>query len=150
LFTPSSLARNCIAESPIISVTGNGLDRRHHLSPKNVLLAVPFAGADGGRLIGIIERESNEYMRRATTIIGVVSFICLLDYLLALHDIYVDYASRDTWLSENRPVPEWLPTWTACPLEWWSVRLGYIPMVAFHILFFVGIWKAPRRAGEDD
>ena len=76
-------------------------------------------------------------MRRVTKILGVISFVCLLDYSLSLHDIYVDYASRGTWLREGLPVPEWLPAWTACPREWWSIRIGYFPMLAFHLLFFL-------------
>ena len=72
-----------------------------------------------------------------TLVLGVISFGCLTGYFLALHDIYHDYASPETWRSENLHIPEWLPEWRSCPGEWRLVGFGYWPMFVFHLVFFV-------------
>ena len=70
----------------------------------------------------------------ATGLIGILSFLCLFGYFLALHDIYHDYASPKVLYEQARIPPETLPGWTACPLEWRIVRIGFWLMPAFHIM----------------
>ncbi len=72
-----------------------------------------------------------------TLVLGVISFGCLAGYFLALHDIYHDYASPETWRSAGLRIPEWFPEWRFCLGEWGLVSFGYWPMFAFHLVFFV-------------
>ena len=70
----------------------------------------------------------------ATSILGVLSFLCLIGNYLALHDIFNDYASPKVLQEQANIVPV-LPDWTACLLEWRVVGIGFWLMLAFHIMF---------------
>ncbi len=89
-------------------------------------------------------------MHRTLTIItvnlGIASAVLLLAMFGALHDISEDYASAETWTREGMPVPDWVPEWVACELEWNVVEIGWWVLAAFHIMFFVSI--IVRRAGN--
>ena len=82
-------------------------------------------------------------MRVMTLFLGAISLFCLAAYFLALDDIFDDYASPallQQYLSGSQGT---LPEWTACPLEWRIVRLGFWPMLAFHLVALAGLirWK---------
>ncbi|MCC6698849.1 MAG: hypothetical protein IT365_24710 [Candidatus Hydrogenedentes bacterium] len=80
-------------------------------------------------------------LRVITLILGAASLFCLAAYFLALDDIFDDYASPaliQEYLTRSRVD---LPDWTACPLEWRIVRLGFWPMAAFHVVALVGLLR---------
>lgn len=79
-----------------------------------------------------------------TVIPGVISLICLLGYSLALHDIYYDYASPKVLQEQAHITPETLPEWTACPLEWRIVSIGFWLILVFHIVFFAHVIYSVR------
>jgi hypothetical protein len=91
-------------------------------------------------------RRMNVRRRRpitvAVTALSVVSLVCLIGCYLALHDIYRDYASPKVLLEHVGLTQAPLPEWTECPLEWRVIRVGFWPMLAFHILFVVSLaWQ---------
>lgn len=83
----------------------------------------------------------------ATAILGTLSLICLIGYYLALHDSFNDYVSPKMLQHQAALAPGGLPEWTACPLEWRIIGLGFWPMLAFHVLFLVSLtWRATKNA----
>jgi hypothetical protein len=83
----------------------------------------------------------------ATAVLGILSLVCLFGYYLALHDIYYDYASPSVLQEQAKIAPESLPDWTACPLEWRVVGIGFWLMLAFHVMFLATFfWQAKRRS----
>lgn len=77
---------------------------------------------------------------RAVSIItlglGVVSFLCLVGYYLALHDIFRDYVSREVLQNLRIASAEAIPQWTACAGEWRLLGMAFWPMLLFHVIFF--------------
>jgi len=61
-----------------------------------------------------------------TVSLGIVSFVCLVGYFLALTDIWHDLGSPDFWRGEG-----------SCAFEWRILGWGYWPIFAFHVVFFV-------------
>lgn len=91
--------------------------------------------------------KKKRMLRSITVILGIVSFLCLGGYWLALHDIRHDYASHETWTSEGMKIPQWLPPWRSCPAEWAIASIGFWPMLAFHVFFFLSaVTAAADRA----
>lgn len=84
-------------------------------------------------------------MERTMHLLAILSLAALILSFMALHDIAKDYASPETWSREGRPVPDWIPAWTECPLEWRMVEAGLLVMLAFHALYFVR-WIRRREA----
>ncbi len=82
-----------------------------------------------------------------TVILGIVSTIALIVMFGALHDISVDYASAETWTREGKTVPDWVPEWTACELEWNAIEVGWWLLAAFHVAFFAFL-IVRHRAGR--
>ena len=72
-----------------------------------------------------------------TAVLGILSLLCLVGCYLALHDIFHDYASPKVLQEQAQLAPGTLPDWTACPLEWRVVGIGFWLMLAFHIAFLV-------------
>jgi hypothetical protein len=86
-----------------------------------------------------------------TVILGLVSLATLIAMFLALHDISQDYASAETWTREGRTVPDWVPAWASCPLEWRVVEIGWWLLLLFHLVFFVSmIVRAQAGKPVDD
>jgi len=61
-----------------------------------------------------------------TMALGVVSFVCLVGYFLALTDIWHELGSPDFWRGEGPSA-----------LEWRVLGYGYWPMFVFHLAFLV-------------
>lgn len=81
----------------------------------------------------------------ATAVLGVLSLVCLVGYYLALHDIFHDYASPKVLQEQADLASRQLPEWTACPLEWRIIGIGFWPMLVFHITFLVSlVWHARK------
>lgn len=81
-----------------------------------------------------------QILTAATVLMGIVSFLCLLGYFLALHDIYQDYASPRVLYEQADISPKTLADWIACPLEWNMIRSGYWPMLVFHFMALLTIF----------
>ncbi len=89
----------------------------------------------------------NKTLVTITALAGGLSALCLIAYYLALHDIFLDYASAKV-IQENVSDPVSLPAWTACSLEWRVVGICIWPMVAFHAIFLVGLITGRSRREE--
>jgi hypothetical protein len=72
----------------------------------------------------------------AVAVVGVLSFLSLIGYLLALHDIWRDYASPGVWAYAGQPLPDWYAPWNRTPGEWRIVQVGFLIFVVFHGLLF--------------
>lgn len=81
-----------------------------------------------------------------TVILGLASAVILIAMFGALHDISQDYASAATWSREGLAMPEWVPEWVACELEWQVVEIGWWVLAAFHVAFFANLLA--RRRGS--
>jgi hypothetical protein len=83
-------------------------------------------------------------LSRITLGLGVLSFLCLVGYYLALHDIFFDYVSPKV-LYDHGLTPG-LPAWTLCPGEWQVVSIGLWTMVAFHVMLLVTLIAKRKQA----
>ena len=70
---------------------------------------------------------------------GFLSFMSLIAFFLALHDIWYDYASPEVWARVGQPLPDWYSPVNRAPLEWGILQCGFCLMLAFHILLFVNL-----------
>lgn len=82
-------------------------------------------------------------MKVATVLAGIVSLACLIVWFLALHDIGNDYVSP--LMLQHFGVETSLPDWTACPLEWKALQIGFIPIFLFHTLYFISTVRMKKR-----
>jgi hypothetical protein len=73
----------------------------------------------------------------AIAILGALSFFSLVGYFLALHDIWHDYASPEVWTRAGQALPPWFDPVNRCQLEWGMLQVGFLLMLAFHILMFI-------------
>jgi hypothetical protein len=73
-------------------------------------------------------------MDLAVVIFGSLSFISLIFYFLALHDIWHDYASPEVWARAGQNLPSWYDPVNRCPVEWGILQIGFLMMLSFHIL----------------
>jgi hypothetical protein len=80
--------------------------------------------------------------------LGIVSLVCLVGCFMALQDIYHDYASPEVLRNHPGIAAESLPRWTTCDLEWGVIRLGFLPMLLFHVAFLVS--RLRRRGDTSD
>ena len=78
-----------------------------------------------------------QWMDGAIVMFGFLSFMSLIAYYLALHDIWHDYASPEVWSRAGQALPGSYDPVNRCPLEWGVLRVGFLLMLAFHILLFV-------------
>jgi hypothetical protein len=83
-----------------------------------------------------------KYLNSAISLLGILSFLSLIAFFLALHDIWHDYASPEVWTHAGQPLPEWYSTVNRCPLEWGIMQAGFLFVLAFHILLFVRMMKS--------
>jgi hypothetical protein len=77
-----------------------------------------------------------QIINSAVIVLGILSFASLGVYFLALHDIYHDYASPEMM---SRMGVSAAPGWGSCTPEWTALQVGFLLMIAFHVLFFVAL-----------
>ncbi len=73
----------------------------------------------------------------AVAILGTLSFLSLIGFFLALHDIWWDYASPAVWAHAGEPLPPWFSPENQTPGEWAMMQVGFVLVLAFHVLLFV-------------
>jgi hypothetical protein len=78
-----------------------------------------------------------QLLNRAILVLGFLSFISLIGYFLALHDIWHDYAGPEVWARAGQGLPEWYSPVNRTPAEWGVVQFGFCFMLLFHVLLFV-------------
>jgi succinate dehydrogenase/fumarate reductase cytochrome b subunit len=77
------------------------------------------------------------WLDSAVMILGCFSFMSLVGFFLALHDIWHDFASPEVWSRAGQSLPQWYDPVNQCPLEWRMLQVGFLLILAFHILLFV-------------
>jgi succinate dehydrogenase/fumarate reductase cytochrome b subunit len=77
------------------------------------------------------------WLDSAVMIFGCLSFVGLVGYFLALHDIWHDYASPEVWSRAGQSLPAWYDPANQCPTEWRMLQIGFLLILAFHLLLFV-------------
>ena len=77
------------------------------------------------------------WINSAVAILGALSFLSLIGFFLALHDIRHDYASPEVWARAGQTLPAWFDPVNNCALEWGMLQVGFLLMLAFHIMLFV-------------
>ena len=88
-----------------------------------------------------------QWLDMAILIFGGLSFMSLIMYFLALHDIWHDYASPEVWARAGQTLPGWFDPGNRCPTEWGMLQIGFLLMLIFHILLFVrGMLKKDAAA----
>ncbi len=75
-----------------------------------------------------------QWMDLAVAVFGALSFLSLICYFLALHDIWWDYASPAVWERAGQSLPAWYDPGNRCPGEWGVLQIGFLFMLGFHIL----------------
>lgn len=83
--------------------------------------------------------KRKKWLDRAVLIFGILSFLSLAAFFLALTDISHDYAGPDVFARAGQPLPAWYSTYNRCVLEWRIIQVGFVLMLAFH-----GLWIAKR------
>ena len=83
-----------------------------------------------------------ELLSSVVIALGCLSFLSLLFYFLALHDIYHDYASPEIL---SKAAISTAPGWASCSLEWGILQAGFLLMLVFHVLFFFALAVRPKR-----
>jgi len=53
----------------------------------------------------------------AVAVVGPLSFLSLIGFFLALHDIWWDYASPAVWAHAGRPLPDWYSPYNRTPVR---------------------------------
>lgn len=72
----------------------------------------------------------------AVGILGPLSFLSLIGFFLAGHDIWHDYASPEVWARAGQALPAWYSPWHRTPFEWSMMQVGFVIVLAFHGLLF--------------
>ncbi len=62
----------------------------------------------------------------ASLVLGMISFVCLILYFLALTDIWHESSRPDFWRGDG-----------LCSFEWRFLGVCYWPMFLFHLAFFL-------------
>ncbi len=90
-----------------------------------------------------------QLVNRTIEVFGVLSFLSLVGYYLAGHDIWHDYASPDVWTRAGQALPSWYSPVNRCPLEWGVLQVGFLLMLTFHVLLFVRLLmeSGQKKAG---
>jgi hypothetical protein len=76
------------------------------------------------------------WMDTAVAVVAPFSFLSLIGFFLALHDIWWDYASPAVWAHAGQPLPDWYSPYNRTPGEWSMMQVGFVVIVAFHVLLF--------------
>lgn len=80
--------------------------------------------------------KARRWIDNAVVVLGTLSFLSLVGYFLALHDIWRDYASPEVWARAGQSLPAWYSPYNRTPLEWGMCQVGFLIMLAFHVLLF--------------
>ena len=88
--------------------------------------------------------KHRRWLDSAVLVFGVLSFLSLVAFFLALTDIWHDYASPDVFAKAGQPLPDWYSAYNRCSLEWRVLQVGFGVMLVFQILLFVR-WLSDRR-----
>jgi len=72
----------------------------------------------------------------AVAVAGPLSFLSLIGFFLALHDIWWDYASPAVWARAGQPIPDWYSPYNRTPGEWGMMQVGFVVIAIFHVLLF--------------
>jgi len=88
----------------------------------------------------------SQWMDTTIVILGALSFLSLIGFYLALSDIGHDYASPEVWARAGQPLPDWYSPVNRCPLEWRVLQVGFLLMLSFHVLLFVGRLSGSSRS----
>ena len=80
--------------------------------------------------------RSRRWIDLAIAVLGPLSFLSLVGYFLALHDIWHDYASPEVWARAGQMLPSWYSPGNRTPGEWGMCQVGFVVLVAFHVLLF--------------
>ena len=78
-----------------------------------------------------------DWLDAAVYLSGFLSFVSLFAFFLAGHDIWHDYASPEVWIRAGQSLPDWYSPANRCPLEWGFMQVGFLLILAFHVLLFV-------------
>jgi hypothetical protein len=81
--------------------------------------------------------KNQDWLDAAVLISGFLSFMSLIAFFLAGHDIWHDYASPEVWARAGQNLPDWYSPVNRCPLEWGFMQAGFLLILAFHVLLFV-------------
>ncbi len=76
---------------------------------------------------------------RAVIVAGGLSLMSLVVYLLALHDIWHDYASPEVWARAGQTLPNWYSRVNRAPGEWGMLQLGFCFILLFHVLLLIKV-----------
>jgi hypothetical protein len=82
--------------------------------------------------------KSAKRLFAVTIALGIVSFLILVFYYLALTDIWHENGSPDVWHGQG-----------PAALEWKFLSIAYWPMLVFHVLFFVAAYKLLKSQKRD-
>jgi hypothetical protein len=88
----------------------------------------------------------SNWLDRALKVAGGLSFVSLVGYFLALHDIRHDYASPEVWARAGQALPNWCSSVNQTPLEWGMLQLGFCFMLLFHVLLFIKLVRNSSRS----
>jgi hypothetical protein len=104
----------------------------------HVLLFIRYAARTAARRTEARAPGSKSTLTRwldgAVGAVGVCSSFSLLAFFLALHDIYQDYASPEVWVRAGQAPPSWFTPGNRTPGEWGVLQIGFLVLVAFHLL----------------
>ncbi len=90
--------------------------------------------------------KPGRWVEAAVAIVGPFSFLSLIGIFLAGHDIYHDYASPEVWARAGQALPGWYAPFNRTPLEWNMMQVGFLVVVAFHVLLFARYLMRTRTA----
>lgn len=88
--------------------------------------------------------KRKKWLDSTVLVFGVLSFLSLIAFFLALTDIWHDYASPDVFARAGQALPDWYSQFNRCLLEWRFLQIGFALMLVFHILLIVR-WLSGRR-----
>ena len=80
--------------------------------------------------------KSRRWLDTAVVVLGTLSFLSLIGFFLALHDIWWDYASPAVWAHAGQPLPSWYSPFNRTPGEWGMMQVGFVIVLAFHLVLF--------------
>ncbi len=65
--------------------------------------------------------------------------------IMALHDVANDYVSKEVFTNQKIILPESLPDWSACSLEWTTIHFSIIFQLVLTLLLMVGLIRIVRN-----
>jgi disulfide bond formation protein DsbB len=74
----------------------------------------------------------------ATAVMGIVSFLIVIVFYGALHDIWHEIGRPDIWHGQG-----------PAAFEWRLIAIAYWPMLLFHVLFLVSLWHFKKDKKKD-